>query len=770
MILPVLLMTGFIVFVQANASEMPEEDIFYEEAEDNKTDDGEGEEGNPDVSEDEDNSEDDNPDSGEGEEGNPDVSENEDNGEGDNPDRGEDGNHEGEDNPDGDEGEDNEEDDNTDEGEDNGEGEGEYVPLEYEDLVDESERAILHFVMPEEKATIDGAVAFTDIPKTGIEITTQDAVLTKVSVLVSENGEVGEETVLYEDDENQILTYEEGTCVYIERKIHTFDDILKAEKDGLYSVKVTMEYLTVQPVYDEKNQRTLITSKKSETFEKNILLDSNAPELSVDFGDSGFLYYFNHPRNAVIRFKDDNIDEESLKVLINGKEYSELSKGKSKSSGNTEYLINFDEDSTYEGIVSIKDLLGNESSVSINEFCIDTKAPVINVNISDEDRKFTNQKRMAKAEISDAHLIGESEITYEFKEGADRFELMVSDKAGNITEYKSKNYIQDYIAPEGEIDGFESYKSYNKDFGFSISASDKWLDVKKSFVEITGLYNGSSNRYFFDKNKDKKVTFETMEYPDDYYVVEYVLCDNAGNESREKKHFTLNRKGSTFFLDENMEMLMGKSLREISGVSMSEWNLNKIIPEKGKVIFAVNAAVKDMTQGVDYIIEENMGSVGYSYNYRFNDSLFKEEGVYTISVRSVDEAGNDNDSHLSKDDVRIVFAIEKPKPEPEIPEEAETIKVKALTDTEIAEAAVTEPKDQTGYEEKEAKIAEAYKDNADEKITGKESDDKTDEDIIAVENGNEDESPEILVKVMFIIIAFLTATGTVIVLFLIVRK
>ena len=109
-------------------------------------------------------------------------------------------------------------------------------------------------------------------------------------------------------------------------------------------------------------------------------------------------------------------------------------------------------------------------------------------------------------------------------------------------------------------------------------------------------------------------------------------------------------------------------METVSNIGISEKNISKINPNLVRVIFTHDAKVLDLVNGNDYIIRESCTEKGYEYQYEFSDGLFKKEGVYTIALSDVDEAGNVNDTRLNEGTDEIRFAIKKNKKEDD-PEE-----------------------------------------------------------------------------------------------------
>ncbi|MBO4776216.1 MAG: hypothetical protein J5515_06345, partial [Lachnospiraceae bacterium] len=179
-----------------------------------------------------------------------------------------------------------------------------------------------------------------------------------------------------------------------------YDDVFIMEDDGLLKIKANVLYYEIKEYkvgfFWKKTKYKYI--EKNEEIEKNILIDKTAPEIDIRFDDENNGYYFNHSRKAIIDISDPHLDMESVSTDINA-ELTDIKEGLCKK----EFF--FGTDGYYSGKIRAKDIFGNESVYELSQFCIDTSAPSINVNISESDKKYTSNKRTAMIEILDEHLV-----------------------------------------------------------------------------------------------------------------------------------------------------------------------------------------------------------------------------------------------------------------------------------------------------------------------------------------------------------------------------
>ncbi len=434
-----------------------------------------------------------------------------------------------------------------------------------------------------------------------------------------------------------------------------YDDVFIMEDDGLLKIKANVLYYEIKEYkvgfFWKKTKYKYI--EKNEEIEKNILIDKTAPKIYIKFDDENNGYYFNHSRKAIIDISDPHLDMESVSTDINA-EVTDIEEGLCKKE------LFFGPDGYYSGKIRAKDIFGNESVYELSQFCIDTSAPSINVNISESDKKYTSNKRTAMIEILDEHLVGESKSEYVFREGKDGFEITASDTAGNTSYYKSEYFYQDYTYPTVEINGVSEGNIFNDEIDVNIKGKDSHFDPDASKVSLESSINKEEIQYSFDDKGDAYIK-DTNGLKDDYYVLNWSVTDKALNTNKGEILFTINRNGSSFSLGDTLRNILGEYSETVSDININERNLSRIDPEDVRILFTYNAKIFNLSLGQDYTIEETKDESGFSYSYRFNDDLFEKEGVYTISVANVDEAGNNNDTRFFDGTDEIRFGVKKEK-------------------------------------------------------------------------------------------------------------
>ena len=417
--------------------------------------------------------------------------------------------------------------------------------------------------------------------------------------------------------------------------------------------------------------------------ESNNIIPEFSLSVKLDFDDGENGYYISHPRTGRIEVSGNNIDYGSLIACINGEQirfdevetyssYSSTTYTYTDEEGNTytetieeeckyecEYAIDFDNDGLYSGYVSAKDTYGREARVAIDEFCIDTTAPEISVTIDDEEYLYTNQPRIAHIRIYDDNLDGCGEYEYVFEEGEDKVELSVADKAGNASQYESETYIQDYTLPTVYVSGIENDAHYNSNVIMDIAFEDANIDIDNTRVTLKGKTGDEYEIYgvLEEDGRYAMLVEDKNGFSDDYYELSFEAYDMAGNVISDTYSFTINRRGGLFKIADRIRELFNTFSDNVTGIKVEENNLSPIDKSSVNIILTKNGRVVDIDYDKDVTIDEIKEDNGYRITYSFNDDLFTDNAVYTISITDTDIAGNNNDTRFQDDTNDITFGV-----------------------------------------------------------------------------------------------------------------
>lgn len=149
---------------------------------------------------------------------------------------------------------------------------------------------------------------------------------------------------------------------------------------------------------------------------------------------------------------------------------------------------------------------------------------------------------------------------------------------------------------------------------------------------------------------------------DDIYVLVAKLTDLAGNVTEKQITFSVNRFGSVYDLS-NVKSILNKYLPEEQDIIFTETNVNTLDRESILLKMVKNGTPVDLVEGRDYTVNATGGSGQWSvYTYTVHKALFKDDGRYSITVYSVDAAGNVNENIDESKTAELSFGIDKTIP------------------------------------------------------------------------------------------------------------
>lgn len=154
---------------------------------------------------------------------------------------------------------------------------------------------------------------------------------------------------------------------------------------------------------------------------------------------------------------------------------------------------------------------------------------------------------------------------------------------------------------------------------------------------------------------------------DGIYTLRIEAEDKAGNVYDTEENtimFYVNRFGSVYALDQEfLNSISGKYIQQEQDIVLTEINVNSL--EEGSVALKLtkNGTPSDLTADEDYTTEKTGGNDQWSrYVYTVAKDLFAEDGRYSVSVYSLDDAGNVNENIDETKKAEISFGVDKTKP------------------------------------------------------------------------------------------------------------
>lgn len=468
-----------------------------------------------------------------------------------------------------------------------------------------------------------------------------------------------------------------------------------------------------------------LTDRAGMTKKKEIILsiDKQKPVIEVTYDNQnpqesylGEGEYYKEDRTATIIVRERNFDADKVQVRITKEEGdvpSVTAWEKTENSQNPDQTIYtakvpFTTDGKYILEIAAEDGAGNlAESYQGNSFVLDKTKPSVEIRWDDviaSNGTYYKESRRATIIITE-HNFDKSKVqltgnanqgeegagfpamssfqtegdihkaTIEFTEdGTYSFEIAYSDKAGNEAEVvKTESFSMDKTEPEISFEGVEDKGAYKEDVTPVIVCRDENLDATTLKVQVNMVNQNNSTIQPEEALGEIKssgdmcmMTLNNPEYVrenDGIYMITASVMDLAGNEQEETICYSVNRFGSIYTLQEEAKRVAGNYVKGSQAISIVETNADEINAEDVKVKLTKNGQVSELTQGEDYIREENLDDGSWKqYTYTISEDNFVDDGVYMVSISSKDKAGNYNENAAGEEDATLWFGVDKTNP------------------------------------------------------------------------------------------------------------
>ena len=459
-----------------------------------------------------------------------------------------------------------------------------------------------------------------------------------------------------------------------------------------------------------------MTDRAGNTSEEKIIfsIDKTAPVIEVTYDnntpDETYTDFFKADRKATIKITERNFNKNDVVYKITNTDgtipsFSDWTEHKDTVNPDATYYtaeILYHADGDYTFDISYADLAKNKAAdFAQHKFTIDQTMPTVSVaydNMSALNGNYYKADRVATITIVEHNfdaarvtVIGTATdngatvafpVTSAWNDNGDThtatihyasdakysFDIEFNDKAGNsIADYTPEEFYVDKTAPTLEISGVADKSANNGTVAPVITFTDTNYNGNAISYTLTGVSNGKVNysSSISDIANGQRVTFadfEKIQKVDDIYILTATLTDMAGNETTKSITFSANRFGSVYDLA-TLEKIIGKYLQNEEDVVFTETNVDSLKKGETKIKLTKNGTPKDLVEGTDYTVTETGGNGQWSqYKYTINKALFTDDGRYSISVYSVDAAGNINENIDETKKAEISFGVDKTKP------------------------------------------------------------------------------------------------------------
>lgn len=452
----------------------------------------------------------------------------------------------------------------------------------------------------------------------------------------------------------------------------------------------------IQVSYDNNNS----DSTHKEFYKKNRIATIVVTERNFNAADF----------KSVIKNKDGSAPEIDLTKEKNWKKHADQ-----KDPDKTTYTakVAFGFDGKFEWDMAFSDMAKNSAAkVKKQKFTIDMSVPSVTVtydNMKSENGNYYKNNRTATITI-DEHNFDESrvKITGTAKENGKpvsfpeiggwstdkdthvatvlfsnnalyTFSVEFTDKAGNkAVKYAKDTFTVDKQKPTVKMSKIKNKGAYKGAVTPVIDFYDVNFDVNNTEIILSGsnhdkrsLKGGSASgsdgiqgtwseipngrRFTFTNFKKDKKT-------DDIYTLEAKIEDKAGNQSKIKKMFSVNRFGSVYTCDSVLlQAMKRKYVNSEFDVVITETNTDEVNGIRVKL--TKNGTPKDLVLKKDYDIVRLGGNGEWvQYVYKIKKELFAGDGNYIIDLYSEDRAGNVNENGEDSKKATVMFGIDKTAP------------------------------------------------------------------------------------------------------------
>ena len=146
---------------------------------------------------------------------------------------------------------------------------------------------------------------------------------------------------------------------------------------------------------------------------------------------------------------------------------------------------------------------------------------------------------------------------------------------------------------------------------------------------------------------------------DGVYTVKVQVTDDKGQTSEKIITYAVNKNGSTYdWLNKDVNGAYYQYLSE--DLKLSEHSTTRLDTSKTKFTFTLDGKVVTVDSSLVKVVEKKEDDGSYTYTYTFNKDGFKDNGVWSISVATVDIDGHASSSNAS---VQFQFVLDNIVPE-----------------------------------------------------------------------------------------------------------
>lgn len=319
------------------------------------------------------------------------------------------------------------------------------------------------------------------------------------------------------------------------------------------------------------------------------------------------------------------------------------------------------------------------------EWVVDQTNPVLRVDFPQKgEAQYTNVSGAVQMEVQESHFLREGstivwkehpaggqtaewkqiaedmyrcEILYE-KEGWYEMQVQITDAAGNRTESERYRWLVDRSVPKIRSEGVTDGAHYRGEVQLEINVEDDHIHPDDIAYLLTGEKHGEIPLKLEKESKKLIWKPESGEAGDDRYTLKVSAEDLAGNRAQQEITFVVNRTGAVYTVSGiengmNEEKVEDPQIEITDQSRLVEW----------EILYGWESEVR-LLKEEDYRMTEEQTDEGWKYVCSLSDTLFEREGIYTVTVTTKDEAGNENSTiKNSRGSQPLHFQIKKEQPQ-----------------------------------------------------------------------------------------------------------
>jgi hypothetical protein len=505
-------------------------------------------------------------------------------------------------------------------------------------------------------------------------------------------------------DVPQLSAAEEGGIVKSYGGSPTWNDIVA------YSRTAQGSFTVFAPQNNYNNLRATVTVKDatgnyaSETMSP-FSIDTTGPTVAVSYDNDSVQNdrYFNARRVATITVSDHNFLSSGMNIMAPGASLGAWSLSDSDGDMSTyTAMLSFSGDGDYTLDIAGTDVATNSiqpatyRGAATRDFTIDLTNPVLSVAYDNNDvrnGRYYNAARTGTVTVVEHNFgLGEGATVNATRDGADfssgggwaasgdthtssipygvdgEYTLHVeyTDLAGNLANVvPDDEFIVDLTAPTleflGEVQNMRAFNS--AEITPLIAFRDQNYDANGARVALSRVQQTAGgdtvdprSTYTLIANGQQLAinahNAEVGRTGDGIYTLTAAITDLAGNESESSINYSINRFGSTWYIESSsatQRMLDAYYTNAPATVEIHEVNVSEV--QNQQVSFANAGEIVNLSREQGYTVSFSGASNQWKdYTYKLAASNFVAEGLYEVTIYSEDVAGNTSTNRAPKSD------------------------------------------------------------------------------------------------------------------------